>query len=261
MTLPPLLPLLVVTLVAVLVMAATWELQRQRRNAGYVDVAWAALMGCAALFYGLVGDGALLPRLLVAVLGAGWALRLSVHLLRRLQHEPEDGRYRALREHWNDDQRRIFGFFMLQAGFTALFSLPFLAVASTPAAPAAGWVVLALLLWSGSLAGEALADRQLARFRADPANRGRACRDGLWRCSRHPNYFFEWLHWFSYPLLALAAPWWWLALLGPLLIGSALLWGTGIPFAEAQALRSRGADYRRYQQETSRFIPWFPRQR
>lgn len=252
-------PLVVVAVAAVLVMAATWELQRRTRNAGYVDVAWAALMAAAALYYAAIGDGALTLRLLVGLMGGLWGLRLARHLLIRVRHEPEDGRYRALREHWQDDQRRMFGFFMLQAGFTALFSLPFLVVASNPLAPATGWIALALAVFAGSLAGETIADRQLARFRNDPANRGRTCRDGLWRYSRHPNYFFEWLHWFAYPLLAIGAPFWWLTLLGPLLMGASLVWFTGIPFTEAQALRTRGEDYRRYQRETSMFVPWFPR--
>jgi steroid 5-alpha reductase family enzyme len=110
-----------------------------------------------------------------------------------------------------------------------------------------------------ALAGETVADRQLAAWRAHPGNRGRACRAGLWRYSRHPNYFFEWLHWFAYVLLAVGSPLAWLAWLGPLLMFASLNWITGIPYTEAQALRSRGDDYRRYQAETSRFFPWPPR--
>jgi steroid 5-alpha reductase family enzyme len=121
------------------------------------------------------------------------------------------------------------------------------------------WLALAVLTWCGSVAGEALADRQLARFRADPNHRGRTCRAGLWRYSRHPNYFFEALHWVSYPLLAIGAPFAALAWLGPLVMFFFLRFLSGIPFTEAQALRTRGEDYRDYQHRTSMLIPWPPR--
>lgn len=256
-----LLPLLHVLLATTVLMAIGWEIQRRTRNAGIVDAIWAASMGGAALYYASVGEGCNLPRLLVAMLGGIWAARLSLFLLHRVLHESEDGRYAFLRQHWNDSQPKFFGFFMLQAGFTALFSLPFLVAASSHQGELDGWILAGVLVWAGSLLGESIADRQLSRFRADPGNRGKTCRVGLWRYSRHPNYFFEWLHWFGWVLISAGSPWWWLALLGPLLMGASLVWITGIPFTEAQSLRSRGEDYRRYQQETSMFFPWFPKGR
>lgn len=245
--------------VAVAAMTATWWLQVRTRNAGYVDVAWAALMGAAALFYGAVGMGAATPRLLVAMLGGVWGFRLSFHLLARVLHEAEDGRYRHLRAHWQGDQRKFFGFFMAQALLTALFSIPFLVVANNPAAGFTLWSAAGIAVWALSLGGESLADLQLANWRKDACNRGRTCRTGLWAYSRHPNYFFEWLQWFAYVLLAVGSPYWAWTLLGPLLMGASLLWLTGIPFTEAQALRSRGEDYRAYQREVSVFVPWFPK--
>ena len=107
--------------------------------------------------------------------------------------------------------------------------------------------------------GETIADRQLARFRADPENRGKTCNQGLWRYSRHPNYFFEWIHWFAYIFLAVGSPHWWLALLGPLVMAVFLLKITGIPYTELQSLKSKGESYREYQRTTSAFIPWFPK--
>jgi steroid 5-alpha reductase family enzyme len=148
---------------------------------------------------------------------------------------------------------------MLQAGFTVLFSLPFWVVAQNPVAGVTAWLVAGVAVFVVAVAGEAIADHQLARFRADPANRGRVCEVGLWRYSRHPNYFFEWLHWFSYVLLGVGAAWWWITPLGAVLMGASLAWITGIPFVEAQSLRSRGEAYRDYQRRTSAFFPWFPR--
>ena len=118
---------------------------------------------------------------------------------------------------------------------------------------------LGVAIWAIGVAGEAVADAQLARFRADPGHRGRTCRAGLWRYSRHPNYFFEWLTWWAYVAIAWGAPHGWVALFGPAVMLLFLFKVTGIPYTEAQALRSRGDDYRAYQRTTSAFVPWFPR--
>ena len=104
-----------------------------------------------------------------------------------------------------------------------------------------------------------LADRRLAHFRGRPGNRGKTCREGWWHYSRHPNYFFEWLHWWSYMALAAGAPYGWVALLAPTAMFYLLFRVTGIPPTEAQALASRGDDYREYQRTTSVFFPWFPK--
>lgn len=254
-------PILIVWLATTLVMTLGWAVQLRTRNAGLVDVLWSLCMAASAIFYASVASGALLPRIVVATLGSIWGIRLALHLGIRVAHEPEDGRYRYLREHWHDDQKKFFGFFMAQGAFTALFSWPFLIAANNPIAAWSGFTTCAVLVWSISLGGEAIADHQLARFRENPANRGRTCRDGLWRYSRHPNYFFEILHWFAYVLLSIGigAPWIYVSLLGPLLMLASLYWLTGIPFVEAQAVRSRGEDYREYQRTTSVLIPWFPR--
>lgn len=248
-----------VLLYAVLVMGWGWAWQLRHHNIGVVDVLWAKGVGASALLLALLGEGAVLPRAALAVLGGLWGSRLARHLWHRVRSEDEDGRYRYLREYWHGHQGKIFGFFMAQALLVVLFALPFAAVAANPRADRWPWVAAAAGLWLLSVGGEALADRQLARFRADPANQGRTCRDGLWRYSRHPNYFFEWLHWFSYVLLAVGSPLWWLACAGPLLMYLFLRYLSGIPFTEKQALRSRGDDYRDYQRSTPMFFPWFPR--
>jgi steroid 5-alpha reductase family enzyme len=253
-------PALVVLAASSLAMLAGFAVERRTRNAGIVDVIWASGLAASAVYYGFVGGGSTLARVLVALLGGLWGARLALHLALRVVREPEDGRYAYLRAHWDGDARKFLAFFLAQAALTALFSLPFLAAASNPGAEWTPWRTLALVVYVASVGGEALADRQLAAFRADPANRGRTCRAGLWRMSRHPNYFFEWTHWFAYVLLAVGAGGaFWLTLLGPVLMLVLLYRVTGIPFTEAQALRSRGDDYRDYQRTTSPFVPWFPR--
>ena len=256
---PLLQPLLWLGAFAVVVMTGVWLLQWRTRNAGYVDVAWALLLGSTALAFGWFSQGDVATRWTVAVLGGLWGFRLGLHLLHRVLREPEDGRYAYLRAHWQDRQGKFFGFFMVQALLVVLFATPMLAAAQNSTPLDIPHLVAAVSIWCLALAGESIADAQLDAFRRDPQNRGKTCRSGLWRYSRHPNYFFEWLHWFAYVVLAMGSPlfaWSWI---GPVVMLVALNWLTGIPFVEAQSLRSRGDDYRDYQRTTSRFIPWIPK--
>ena len=242
-----------------LAMTGVWAYAVRASNIGYVDVAWAVLMGWMAIVVALCSDGAIVPRALVGTLVALWSLRLAMHLFERVHQHPEDGRYKELREHWNGHQGKFLLFFQAQALIVTLFALPLLVAASNPVAGVTGWSIAAIFIWLVAVIGETIADRQLAAWVTNAANKGRTCRNGLWAWSRHPNYFFEWLHWFAYALLAVGAPMAWLALSGPLLMFGFLYRLTGIPYTEAQSLRSRGDDYRAYQREVSAFFPWPPR--
>lgn len=240
------------------VCAGLWWWQRRTGDAGIIDVAWAGGIGLGALALLVAGDGDLVTRLVVAAAIATWAVRLGGHVLRRSARRGEDGRYSDMRERLGERiQAWLFWFFQAQAGFVLVFLLPFAFIAVADPGPVA--LVTAAALWLLGIAGSAVADRQLDAHIADPGNRGRTCRRGLWAWSRHPNYFFEWLHWWSYPVLAVAAPWGFLALVVPLFLLWLLLRVTGIPPTERQAVKSRGDDYRRYQEEVSVFVPWPPR--
>ncbi len=241
------------------VMTVAWAFCMRIKNVGYVDVVWAGLMAVSALVAGLCSDGAALPRTLTALAGAVWGARLCVHLLNRVMHEEEDGRYKALREEWNGSPAKFFAFFQLQALVVALFALPFLGAAANPESHLTFWSIAAVAVWLLSVGGEALADAQLSEHRNNPDNRGKTCRAGLWGWSRHPNYFFEWLHWFAYVLLAIGSPYAWLTWLGPVIMFAFLYRVSGIPWTEKNAVRSRGEDYLRYQREVSEFFPWPPR--
>lgn len=237
-----------------------WKYQRKYRDAGVVDVGWAAGLGFLALLYAALATGDPVRRMIVGSLGGIWGFRLAYYLLRdRVIGKEEDGRYKALREHWGEcaDRNFIF-FFQAQAALDVVLSIPFLVIAFDPRPELSGWVFVGCAVWLLSVVGETVADSQLAEFRSNPANKGKTCRRGLWRYSRHPNYFFEWMHWFSYALIAVGAPYAWAAWIGPLIMYVFITKFTGIPYTEKQALKSRGDDYRQYQATTNALIPWFP---
>lgn len=252
--------LLVAWAAMTLVMSGLWFVQRVRGDAGIVDVAWGLGVGLlAALFAWQSSAGDVLRRQLVAGLALLWSLRLSGHILLRLVRLPEDGRYQALKDRWGPQaQRKLFAFFQVQALWSVLFAIPMLVAARNPVPAPTLFDLAGVAVWVIAVAGEAIADRQLSAFRLDPAHRGRVCRRGLWRYSRHPNYFFEWVHWWAWVLLAVGSPAWWVTWLGPALMIYFLFRVTGIPPTEAQALKSRGEAYRDYQRTTSAFFPWPP---
>lgn len=245
-----------------LLMTLTWGVSLRTRNAGWVDAAWALGLGGLAVFFALAGPGDPTRRLLVGVMGGLWGLRLGAYLLLRVrrEHPREDGRYATLRREWGRAiELKFLGFFLFQGLLDLFLALPFLLACLDPAPRIHPLAWLGAGLWAVSVLGEALADQQLRRFKRDPLNHGQVCRDGLWALSRHPNYFFEWLVWVAFALLASASPWGWAAWSCPLLMLFFLLRVTGIPATEAQAVASKGEAYRRYQREVSSFVPWFPR--
>ncbi len=241
-------------------MAALWCVHLALRNAAVVDAGWAAgLPILAVLFAWRSPAGGAAPWLLAAMVTL-WGGRLAGFLLiARVVGHPEEGRYQELRRRWRTHLgAKFFVFFQAQALLDLVLSLPFLLI-DRAGGPISSLQWTAAALWAVAFVGELTADAQLDRFKSDASNRGRLCDVGLWRYSRHPNYFFEWLIWVAYALFALNAPWGALGVLSPLLILLFLFRVTGIPETEAQALRSRGEAYRRYQQTTSVFVPWFPK--
>lgn len=253
---------LLATAAACLGFAACYLLARRLDNYGIVDVAWSYAFGALATFYAAAGTGWGVRRALLATLVAIWSLRLGTHLFVRVasHHPDEDSRYVQLRRDWAAVfHPKMFGFFQLQAVSVVALGAGFLGVVQNPTPHFHALEIAGAVLWLLALTGESVADAQLAAFKREPAHRGAVCDIGLWRYSRHPNYFFEWLIWVAFGIFALASPWGWLGIVGPAGILFLLLRVTGIPLAEAQSLRSRGDAYRRYQARTSAFVPWFPR--
>ena len=248
-----------------LLMLLLWWVHLKIANAGIVDIGWAYGLGFLALLYAYLGTGDATPRWTMAAMAALWSARLGTHLLRRIAGRPEEGRYRHLRQHWGSGAAwKFLLFFEAQAGLDVLLGLPFLLVSVAPTTGRSGFAALnfrplhwaGIAVWLLAIAGESLADAQLARFKRT-ASPKEVCRVGLWNYSRHPNYFFEWLAWVAWALFALPAPLGWLAWSAPALMLFFLFKVTGIPATEAQALRSKGEAYAVYQRTTSAFVPWF----
>jgi steroid 5-alpha reductase family enzyme len=199
-----------------LTMISAWAFQRWVDNPGWVDVFWTfgtGIAGVVAALYPVAAHAWPTERqLLVALLVAAWSLRLGLYMAIRVGTSPEDARYVELREEWGASfQRRMFLFMQNQGIGSILFPLSILIAARHPAPGLrlADWLGAAIVALA--IAGESLADRQMRRFKAAPDNAAKVCDVGLWSWSRHPNYFFEWLGWFAYPVIAIdptgAYPW------------------------------------------------------
>lgn len=244
---------------ALVLMFGLWALHLRLSNAGVVDVGWTVSIGIQALVAALMGAGDPTRRAIVGAVGVLWSLRLGLHLFVRVFGEAEDARYAEIRARWGGNVRlKFLAFFLFQGFLATLLAGPFFVAAMDPSPALHPFLLAGVALAALAVLGEGTADAQLRRFKADPANRGTVCRVGLWSWSRHPNYFFDWLVWCAFVLLALGSPWGWLTVVSPALMLYFLLRVTGIPATEAHAVRSRGEAYRQYQREVSAFVPLPP---
>lgn len=254
--------LLVTTLFLSAAMAAAWVVARHPGWSGWTDVFWSFAIGAAGVFVAVVPATGALParQALVATLVGFWALRLGLHIAVRTRHHGEDPRYAALREEWGPRfPLRLFLFLQVQAAAALLLVCSILIAARNPAQQLGWGDALGAVILIAAIVGEGAADRQLSRFRSNPANRGRVCDQGLWGLSRHPNYFFEWLGWTAYVVIALvpaAQPGIaWLSLVGPIFMYILLVHVSGVPPLEDHMLKSRGAKFRAYQARVHAFWP------
>jgi steroid 5-alpha reductase family enzyme len=248
--------------IALALMGLTFFIARRIANFSIVDVAWSFNFTPLGLAFAFLGAGVPVRRAAISGMVALWSLRLAWHLARRIAalHPVEEGRYLELRRRWAGDVNgRFLRFFLLQGLLNVVLAMPVMFVSQNAGAFPGILEAMGLVVFVVSLAGESAADVQLDAFRRNRAHAGQVCREGLWRYSRHPNYFFEWLVWCAYALMASSAPWGWISWICPALMLYFLLRVTGIPATEEQAVRSRGEAYREYQATTSAFLPWFPR--
>ena len=250
-----------------ILMMGAWVAQQRTGNSGWVDTIWTfsvGLVGAASAVWPAGAGGPNARQWLVAALVTAWSLRLGVHIAIRTARISDDPRYAAFAEAWGAGApRRMFLFLQHQALGSIPLVFAIFVAAHVPAPHLRLQDYLGVLVLLAGILGEAVADAQLKRFRQRPGSQGQVCDVGLWRWSRHPNYFFEWLGWLAYPVIAISGDyaWGWAALLAPAFMYWILVHVTGVPPLETQMLKSRGDRYRDYQSRTSAFFPLPPRER
>jgi steroid 5-alpha reductase family enzyme len=246
-----------------LVMTAAWAIALATGRSGWIDAIWSLSVGG----FGVVAALAPLPyggpstrQWLVAVLATIWSLRLGTHIVQRTLKGGDDPRYAQLKKEWGRDYRqRLFWFLQIQAAAAMPLVASIAVAAHRPEKVLGLRDGLGVLVLAIGVAGEAIADWQLKNFRNDPSHKDSVCDVGLWSLSRHPNFFFEWLGWIAYPLIAIdlgyTYPYGWIALAGPALMYWLLVYASGIPPLEAHMLRSRPDVFKSYQSRVNAFWP------
>lgn len=253
------LPLVCVATLAAF-MTIVWAIARTIRNNSIVDVFWAFNFAIIAGIIFLMADGFEQRKTLVCGLALLWSLRLGIYLTIRVGSHirEEEGRYKQLREEWKDNLHfKFFAFFQMQGLSNVFLAIPYFLIALNTEPQLHIVEYIGAGMWLLSIIGEGLSDLQLALFKKNPANKGKVCDKGLWYYSRHPNYFFQFMIWVSVFIFALPSPYGWISVVCPLVIAYLIFKVTGIPMTEEQSLRSKGDAYRRYQETTSVFVPWF----
>lgn len=235
-------------------MFCTWLRQLKSKDASYVDVVWSAGIGISALVFFLYNNLFDFRHIIILLCALFWSFRLSCHLTSRLMYlKEEDSRYNTMRKVMG--ARANIGFlifFQVQAVFIVMFAAPIIIALSTNQT---SWQIsdyLGLVIFIIAFVGETIADKQLLNHRKQHGA-NITCQDGLWYYSRHPNYFFEWIHWFAYACFAISSSYFWLTSLMPFLMLFFIIYVTGIPHAEREAM-SKKPDYLDYKKSTPMLI-------
>lgn len=243
-----------------IIMSAVWLWAKKIENAGVVDVFWSLNFPVIAIIIFFFGTGLPQRKLMICTMAVLAGIRLGAHLWSRVigHLEEEEGRYKQLRKEWAPNaDKKFFWFFQFQAISNVILAAPFFLIGLNADPQLHVLEYVGVGLWVIAVIGEGAADWQLQQFKKDPSSKGEVCEKGLWYYSRHPNYFFQSLLWIAYFVFATAATLGWIAVISPAIILYLLFNVTGIPATEEQSLRSRGEKYRKYQQTTSAFFPWF----
>lgn len=233
------------------------------RKAALAELGWIAAFVLTTWVYLFIGNGHWLKKTVIVVMATIWGGRLFVHLCKRFKESAANWRYRELLQAWGNEniEFKYLLLFVFQGSLVPILSLPILIVCHC-SLNTWGWCEgLGIWIWSMGVLGETIADLQLEKFKKDPKNINEICHEGLWRYSRHPNYFFEWLVWTGYFVFGLGTAWGILGIVSPALMLVFLYKVSGIPLSETHALQTKGQAYQDYQKSTNAFVPWFPKQK
>ena len=241
-------------------MILAWLVYLVQRRGTLLDVAWAGSFFVVAIISTFTPyEGVLLRKILFLAIVSMWSLRLTAFLFLRYYNDEEGGRWAALASRFKIDSSFKFVLLFVGQGIaTVILSWPFVLIFLNPDPDIQRIEWIGFALWIFAFLGETYADKQLREFKSLPQNKDKVCQEGLWRYSRHPNYFFEWLIWLSYFLIALAAPFGITAIISPLLMWHIIFHVPGIKALEDQAIIRKGEAYKEYQRTTNAFFPWFP---
>jgi steroid 5-alpha reductase family enzyme len=254
-------------------MTLLWLIGLRVRNFGLVDFGWPSGFTALALLYAFTGDGIWQRKALIVAMYCICGARFMLGWTVRNVRDGEDRRWNYWRERWQNGEGmfairsipvNLFAFYHAQTFATLLvFAAPLALACNSASARIQPLEWIAVVVWGVSFLLENVADFQLDRFRKNTSGKSGVCRAGLWKYSRHPNYFFEFLIWVSYAVYALPSAGgpvdYLLLILVPITAYWFLVHFTGIPITESASLQRRGETYARYQTETNRFFPWFPR--
>lgn len=244
-------------------MTLLWLVSLALRNASIVDIFWGTgFVIFTWIAFALTPAGFAWRKLLLSLLVTIWGLRLSLYILWRNWGKPEDFRYQAWRREAGPSWwwRSFFKVFLLQGVILWIVAAPLLAAQISSQPAVLTWPdFLAIPLWLFGFFFEAVGDWQLARFKVNPANKGKVLNTGVWRYTRHPNYFGDATQWWAYYLIAAAAGGWW-TVFSPILMTTLLLRVSGVSMLE-KTLKEEKPGYKEYIETTSEFIPWFPRKK
>ncbi len=248
--------------IILITMIITWFFAVKLNNFGIVDAVWSLSFLLQGIIFFILSESLLERKILILACLGLWSFRLGFYLTKRISshHPHEDTRYIKLREEYGDNYLfRFFLFFLMQGLSVSFLTLPFIFAFNSSKTELSNLEIFGAVLWIISVIGESISDHQLNTFKNNKENRGKPCDIGLWKYSRHPNYFFESMIWWSFFLIFIGASQAYWTIYAPLTILFLLLKVTGVPPSEEQALKSKGDAYRAYQARTSMFVPWFPK--
>lgn len=247
-------------LLALCMMTLVWLLSLVRRDAGIIDIFWGLGFVVVAWFYFLTSDAMTVRKVLTVALVSLWGLRLSLHILVRSIGRGEDYRYQDMRKRHSRNFAlwSLFAIFLLQASILWFVSAPLLVAQHAVQPDELTWLDAAgTVLFAIGFLFETVGDLQLARFKNDPGNSGRVMQSGLWRYTRHPNYFGDTVVWWGLFLIALSAPGSLWTIASPILMTFLLLKVSGVSLLE-KSLSETKPEYGAYARRTSAFFPWPP---
>lgn len=248
-------------LLILVLMTIMWLISLPLKNSSIVDIFWGTgfVISAWTAFF-ITPDGLTDRKLLICVLATLWGLRLSLHIFIRNFKKPEDFRYQKWREEAGKAWwlRSFFRVFLVQGFLMWIISTPLLA-AQTENTPLFWLDYVAVAVWVIGFFFEVVGDWQLARFKANPENKGKLLQSGVWKYTRHPNYFGDAAQWWGYYLVAVAAGGWW-TVFSPILMTLFLMRVSGVTLLE-KTLKEEKTGYREYMETTSEFIPWFPKKK